>query len=776
MENNKQSQDNIISELWVKYFPYWPIFLLMVLLAIGSAWLILRIKHPVYEAQATLMIKDEKKGIGEAKMMEGLDLLSTKKIIENEIEVLKSRKLLSQVVGELRLYAPVYEKSEWTDIPVYASSPIQIEARNPDSIISAERIAIKIDLKKNKVIIQDKEYSINEWVNTDWGTLKFSTHYHNYDTSKVYYFSLVHPKKVVQNLFSKLSIVTASKLSSVIYLKLRDQEPSRAEDILNSLLRAYDLAVINDKNALAANTLSFLDDRLQFVSQGLDSIEKSLQQYRERKGAIDISSQGKLFLQNVSQNDQKLSEVNMKLAILGQIEQYLFSKDGKNGIVPTNLGFDEPVLANLLTKLYDLELQYEKLRKTTGENNPEAVALFDQIQKIKPNILQYVRSQKQSLSLEKSNLYATNVGYNSLLKALPKQEQDIVEISREQNIKSSIYSFLLQRREETALSHSATLSDSRVVDKAEYSPDPVGFGSKVVYFIAIFLACAIAAGLITAREFFTNTILFRHEIEASTNYPVISDIMFVKSKSPIVIQKGKASFISEQFRLLRTSIAYLNSNGKGKKILVTSSIPKEGKSFVAANLALTLAAGGKKVVLLEFDLSSPTLASKLDICASKGISNYLNGEVMIEDVIQRIGEYDNLFLLTAGTLPPDPSELILSDRTGQLLRYLEVQYDYIIVDSAPVGVLSDGYVLAKHCDATLYIVRHGHTPKKMLQRLEENNKINELRNIGIVFNGINSRGYAGKKYGYSHGYSYSYGYGYQNAYLKSHKKQDTIQS
>ena len=753
-----RNNENVISRLWEKYFPYWPGFILLIGIAAGSAWLYLRFNPPVYESTATLLIKDEKKGTADSKMMESLNLLSTKKIIENEIQVIKSKALMRQVIHELQLYAPIFADGNWKDLSAYTTSPVTIEVQNADSLVEIKRVDFSYHPTKRMVNLNGHDYSLNEWISTPWGTIRFAEVNRSQLSAGPFYFALVNTKRVARKIMKDFEVSTSGKLSSVINLKLTDEVPQRSEDILNSLIAAYDKASVDDKNMLAKNTLSFLDERLQYVSGDLDSIEKKLQQYRARKGAIDISSQGKLFLENVSANDQKLSDVNMKLAMLRQVEQYVSSNDNRGGLVPSTLGIDDPLLTNLLDKLYDTELQYEKLKRTTGENNPQLTSLADRIEKIKPGVLENIRSQQLSLEANKRNLFSTNNSYATLLQALPQQERDLVEISREQNTKSSIYGFLLQKREETALSNSSTLSDTRVVDKAESSLDPVGLGKIFIYVIAVIFALGLGISLVTARELFNRTILYRKEIEQESSFPVIGEIEMERSKKPLVIEQGKASLIAEEFRLLRTSLFYTGIVSGGKVFLITSTIAGEGKSFVAANLAISLASSGKKVILVEFDLSNPTLAIKLNMAGGKGVADFLSGNAEAEDVIRSTGYNANLFIITAGSLPENPSELILHERTAALLQYLRNRFDYVVVDSAPVGILSDGYVLSRYCDTTLFVVRHRYTPKKALVRLEQNNKINELKNLSIVFNGVRTRGFGSSGNGYGYGYGYGYIY------------------
>ena len=503
------SQDTTLRQILFKYVPYWPIFLLFFSIAIAGAWFYLRYKTPVYESVATILIKDEKKGEEDSKIAESLNLLSTKKIIENEIEVLKSKALMTQVVKRLHLYAPVFEKGKIKNTSAYATSPVSIEAVNPDSLIATkEKVFFNYDSAGRKVIIQGQKYSLNEWVHTPYGTLKFISQ--NGKSKNPLYFSLVNPKEIAYSLTSSLDASPASKLSSVIKLTLRDEVTKRSEDILNALISAYDNASASEKSKLADNTLAFLDDRLAVVGHELDSIEKKKQQYKTSTGAIDISSQGSLFLQNVSANDQKLSDVNLQLTVLDQVENYVKAKDNTAGsVVPSTIGINDPMLPQLLGKLYDYQLQYEKLKRTVAENNPEALSLKDQIEKIKPGLLENIKSQQENLKASRDNISSTNNRYSSVLQSIPQKERDLVEISREQNIKSSSYDFLKQKREETALSVLSSMGTSRVIDKAQSSLNPVSPKRNLIYLGAIFLAFILGIVLITLNEMFKRTILYR---------------------------------------------------------------------------------------------------------------------------------------------------------------------------------------------------------------------------------------------------------------------------
>lgn len=709
---------------------------------------------PLFESSAAILIKDEKKGVDDSKMIESLNLISTKKIVENEIEVLKSRSLMNDVVKKLMLYAPVYQEKSGNDPSAYGNSPVKIEAKYPDSLIETDKVYFKWNTASASIVIDKTIYPANRWVKTPYGELKFNSTGRVPKEGGNFYFSLVNPKKITLGLLRNLSVASVNKLSTVLTLKIKDEVPSRAEDILNSLIGVYSNAAVRDRNSLAANTLSFLEDRLALIGHDLDSIELRLQLYKSRKGAVDIGSQGQLFLQNVSANDQKVGDVNVQLAAIEQVEKYIQSKDSRGGIVPSSLGINDPLLSQLLTKLNDAELQYERLKKTTGENSPLMISIADQIAKLKPSILENIQSQRRSLLASRSKLQATNNNYSSVLQTIPEKERDLVEISRQHAIQNSIYSFLVQKREEAALSNSSSVADNRVVDYAESSIYPVSPNKKVIYFLSIILAIGSGIVFITGKELLGKKILYRSEIDALTSFPIIGEVSFKKSGQAVVFGEATNNAIAQQFRKLRASLTFIGIGVKRKKILITSSIAGEGKSFTALNLGLSLALTGKKVVLVELDLTNPALSRKLGITENNGMGTYLAGEDEPEEIIRRTEVSPHLFVIPAGPLPPNPSELIMSERLPALLTYLEAIFDYVFIDTAPVAALSDAYVIAPYCDATLYIIRHAYTPKVLVQRLDETNKVNELRNLVIVFNGVRSRGFSKDSYGYGYGYEY----------------------
>ena len=706
-----------------------------------------------------MIIKDENKGAEDSKVMESLQTISTKKIIENEIEVLQSWTLMIPVVKKLHLYAPVYQEGSLKSLSAYVLSPLTIEALNPDSLSTFEKIHLDYDKQRGMVTLDGSfKGAINQWLKTPYGTLKFrpNSNYREPEEEKPYFFSLYNAKSVAVGISNELKVAASSKLSSVIDLSYRDQVPKRAEDILNELITAYPDAALIEKNTLAKNTLAFIEQRLAVVSRDLDSIEKKLQHYKAESGAVDISKQAQLYLESVSTNDKKLTDINMQVAVMDQLEKSATSP-GNVGMLPSTLGVTDPTLTQQMTNLSALQLQYDKLKSTVPENHPMLVSLSEQINRIKPAILSNIQSQRKSLEQSKSSLSSTGGNYTAMLSNIPQKERQIIEISRDQSIKNGIYSFLLQKREESELSYASTIPDSKVVNVAQSTKNPVSPKKMIIYFIAVAMAMGFPVLIITARESLSPKILYRHEIEALTNIPIIGEVSYNKGKETIVVEAGRRTVIAEEFRKVRVSLLSLGINPQHKKILITSSISGEGKSFIATNLATSISLTGKKVVVVDLDLHNPGLEKFFGIKEHPGVGDFLVGKAEVKNIIYHIPNNDNLFYISAGNLQPDASELLENGKVQDLIAQLDAEFDMVVIDTAPIVLITDAYLISSLCDATLYVIRHQFTPKALVKRIDDNLTINPITNPGIVFNGVKTRGFFKNNYGYgynNHVYSY----------------------
>ncbi|WP_242918081.1 GumC family protein [Pontibacter liquoris] len=765
------SENNLLSTLVYKYLPFWPLFALLLTFFSACAWGYMNYYSiPVYESSATLIIKDEKKGVNDSRMTESIDAFTSNKIVENEIKVLYSRALMKQVVKYLRLYAPVYEEGKFKTMSAYTTSPVQIKVKSPDKLKEVAKVYFTIDKNRNKIKIGDKEYPLREWVQTPYGIMKFTSNPKRtaLNTDPLF-FSLIKPKKVTEDLLENLSIEAENKLSTVVNLKLYDPVPERGEEILNTLIHTYNEVAVNERNKLAANTLSFVEDRIKLVEKELDVLENEVVKYKSRKGVVNLSEQGKLFLNNVGDTDRKISELNLQLAVLDKVERYVISKNNSAGIVPSTLGINDPVLSQLLEKLYNSEIEYQKLKKTTAENNPILVSITDEIEKIRPSILENIGNQRSALLASRANLTATNNQYQTVLQTIPQKERELLEISRQQAIKNDAYSFLLQKREETVLSYAPTAGDTRIVDMAESSLLPVSPRPLHVYLIAVVLAFFSGIAMVMGKELMNGKLLFRSEIEEHTHAPIVAELSLVKQPKASLFLKPTEVTVIEQFRQLRATLGLYGRTFTKKKIMITSSIPGEGKSFVSTNLAYSLASSGKKVVLVDCDLRNPRTSQLFDLYQQTGLTEYLEEDIQPQNIIYDT-PFSNLSVVAAGINIGDNTELLLNGRLEVLFTYLEDAFDYIIIDTPPLELVSDAYLLSEFCDMTLLVMRHAYTPKNLVQRLGQDHKLRSLYNVAIVFNGVKPRGFVKGQYGYGYGYGHDFKYGdktYRNRSIKT---------
>ncbi|RYY98533.1 MAG: polysaccharide biosynthesis tyrosine autokinase [Chitinophagaceae bacterium] len=740
-----------------RYLPYWPLFAILAIFFTALSVGYLRYATPVYEANATILIKDEKKGAEESSLSESMNVLSSKKIVENEVVVLQSRNLADKIVAGLRLYAPVFESGRFGDRSAYTSSPVVITAFNLDQVRTTPNIPFTYDAAARQVRIGAAAYPLDQLVATPYGSLTFSPNpRYKAGSQGPFYFRLIDPKSVAAGLQKKLDVAPAGKLSSIVRLKYNDEVPQRGEDILNNLIHDYNAASIDYKNSVARNTISFVDERMRIVQRELNAVEKQIQSYKAQKGIVDLSEQGKLYLKNVGEIDQKLAEVNMKMAVLGQVEQYVSAKQRDGSLVPSTLGIDDPLLSGLLEKLYQADLERDRLSRTTAENHPVMQALDEQIDKLRPSILDNIRSQRSGLQASQRDLTTTNSTYNSLLQTIPQKERELLDVSREQSIKNSIYSFLLQKREETAIAVASNIPDSKVVETARASVLPVGPNKPFIIGAGLAFALLLSVAYVAWKEGFSRNLLFRDEIGRYTSVPVVAEIAHVDRLKGKLLSAHDNTRVGEEFRQLRVAAGLFSKSNPKKRILVTSSIAGEGKSLVASNLAVNLSLSGKKVVLLDMDLRNPQASRNFGSPQAMGLAEYLEHEVEPYEIIKGT-EYKNLYLVSAGNAESNATELLLNGKLAPLFDYLEEAFDFIIMDAAPVHPTSDAYFLTEWSDLTLYIVRHAYTPKAFVQNLDATNRIKTLNNLAIVFNGVKPRGFGSGSFGYGYGHEMRYG-------------------
>lgn len=754
-----EEQGDLLALIRYRYLPYWPLFLVVTLIAVASAFVYLRYATPVYKIGGKLLVKDDKTGMDDASMLQSLDFLGSKKVIDNEIEILRSRTLIREVIRHLNLFGETVQKGNIRDIVAYTNSPVRFIFLQPDSIRTGQTIVpMELDKTGKNIRINNIAYPLYDTVSTPWGKMVILPNPRVQAAGKKYYLRINGEKALTGMLLGNLVVEPLSKSGTVISLGYSDVEPGRGEDILNELIKVYNKASIEDKNRTAASTMAFVEGRLRVVTAELGQVEAQVARFKTAEGIVDIGEQSKLFLESVQQNDSKMSESMMQMSVLDAIEKYVTGKREGENIVPATLGLSDPTLLALVNKLYEVDLQITRMKKTTGENSPLLESLSQQAARLTPSILENIRSLRANMQAGMEKLQADNSRFTGILKGVPAKEKALLEVSRQQVIKNNIYTFLLEKREETALAYAAAVSDSRIVDAAEAASAPFSPKRMMVLGISLLAGLASVAGFISLKDLLNREVMFRADIERATTAPIVAEILQNEEKQSVVIGDGKRTLVAEQFRILRTSLSYIGINGDHKTLLVTSSVSGEGKSFISVNLAISLSLLKKKVVLLEFDLRKPRICDMMQVKREPGISNYLVGQSELANILQPLDGNDHLYLLPAGVIPPNPTELILNGQLERLLTDLKARFDYVIIDTAPVGLVTDARLLAPYASATLYVVRHKETPKFYLKMIDDIYRNKELGNLNIVFNGIKPRG--ASDYGSGYGYGNGYGYGY----------------
>ncbi|HEY1869748.1 MAG TPA: polysaccharide biosynthesis tyrosine autokinase [Chitinophagaceae bacterium] len=759
-----EKENNGFQQILTKFLPYWPLFLISLIISFACLYFYLKFTVPIYETTASVLIKDEKKGQEDSKMEEVLNVFGTKKIVENELEIFHSNSLIIAVVKKMNLYAPIYEEKGWRGMgtsSAYLTSPVIVQVPDPTDIEESRKIYFRFSKIDSTVYINETKYPLNEWVNSPYGTLRFlkNPHYNpgvrkSPEPAKLY-FDLITLDHATNGVLGNLMVSSASKQSSIINLSVKDPVSLKGETIISEIITAYNEASAERKSSIAFKTLKFIEERLKNAAQELDSVEGSIQKYRDQTGVVNMSEQSKQYLESINANDKQLSSYNLQLSALDEVEKYVKSKSGSSNIVPSTFNINDPSLSALLNSLSASEAQYEKLKRTTAENNPIMLSLKEEIDKTKPNILENIRSQRENIEAGKTSLAQTKEKYSSLLNTVPQKERQLVEVSRQQNIKNDIYSFLLQKKEETAYSITSILPDCFIVSNPTTSGTPVS--PKKLFLIILSLAVPLATciSLISIKDLFNSKILYRSDIEKLTSFPIIGELIQEDLKSKIVTENATRSFIAEQFRLIRTALKHQGRPpGNFKRLLVTSCIKGDGKSFVSTNLAMSLARSGKKVALLELDLHQPKLREVFEVQKSNGITDYLLGNVSEDDIIFPTIKHANVYLLPAGHLVEEPSELLVNGKLEILLNYLDTKFDIVVMDTAPLKVLTDGLVIASFANLIINVIRHNHTPKSHVEMLNKDMASYNIENVAIVFNGVKNRGLGKYSYGYGHGYGY----------------------
>jgi capsular exopolysaccharide synthesis family protein len=758
---NNVSDEISVIELIFRYLREWKMFAISVCVCLVAAYIYIVRTVPLYNSYSKIIVSDETRGQTEQDMIatfNDIGLFSDKNNLDNEIEILRSETLMQKVSDSLHLNIGYYKKIGFKTYEIYNNSPVY--ATIADQIETGRFRVDSLSEEKIKLTSLDFDYAeeieFGQEALTPCGLL---TVFQNPYGTEVYpiIISVNHPENL-----PAVSVNTMSKTSSVVEVSIITQNVQKGRDIVNTLIALYNLDAIEDKNVVAKNTIAFIEDRLKDNSSELDRAEKSVETYRRTESVMNIEEQSRHLLNFSEKNLTQINEMQTLLFILKQTKSFVSNQANAQKVIPTNNGLTDATVINLIAA-YNKEIS-EKLRTTSGMAaiNPIVRDFDRRISTIKESLLQGIDQSINTAELTISELRKQEGLNRSMASSLPTKERESRNLLREQAIQETIVKYLMQKKVETGLSLALATPKAKVVDAAK-SFGPVKPRKSIIFLAALAIGLIIPVVIIYLIDLLDVKVHSRGDVTKTLTAPFIGEIPFSKDKNPLPTLRSR-SFIAEKFRIIGAKLEFIvgQSDRKTKIINVTSSTPSEGKSFCSRNLALSLATTGKKTLLLDLDLrNSATQKILLDIKKEKGSTLFLaDSKIKISDVINRDAYYPNFDIIPVKVYPPNPAELLSSNRLPKLFSELEnLDYDYIIVDSAPYSLVSDTFIINRYSDATIFVVREDYTPKNMLHDMQELYKENKLKNVSWILNCVDFN----KKYGY--GYS-----GYGKHYYDEGKK------
>ena len=771
--------------LFFRYLIRWPWFIASVIACLACAWLYLRYATPVYNITASIIIKDDKKG-GSAgsdlSAFEDMGIFSSTKNIDNEIEILLSKTLVKNVVNELELYTHYFTKDGFQEIELYRNSPILVRFSPEDAERLTDPILLTLNLLPNgqlDVIVEINERTINKHFDqlpavlpSEIGTLTFlpntecaSSEYTTLDVT------IVKPLKEAKGYVKALAIEPTSKTTSVATVSLKNTHKQRGEDFINKLIEMYNRNANNDKNEVAQNTAHFIDERIAVINQELGTTEQELESFKRSAGLTDLSADAQLAVSEKSQYEKRCVENGTQLNLIQYLSDYLDQADPAV-VLPANVGLNDTSLAELINQYNLLVLERTRLLRTSSESNPVIRKLDSSIHDMRANLNTTLVSVRKGLLITKADLDRQASKFAGRISNAPTQERQFVSIQRQQEIKAGLYLMLLQKREENNIALAATANNAKIIDDALAENTPVSPKGKMIYMIALVFGLGIPVVIIYILHLLNFRIEGHSDVEQLTTVPIIGDVPLAGQSGDahaIAVRENDNDLMTETFRNLRTNLLFMMGEPDKKVILVTSTTSGEGKTFIASNLAVSLALLGKKVILLGLDIRKPGLNKVFHTShKEKGITQYLSApqSVDLHSLIQPSQVTSNLSLLFGGAVPPNPTELLARPALEEVLNTLRQEYDYIVMDTAPIGMVTDTQIIARVADVSIYVCRADYTHKNDYRLINELQERKRLPHLCTVINGLdmtkNKYGYyyGYGKYGRYYGYGKKYGYGY----------------
>jgi len=753
-------------ELVLRYLPFLPWVLLCLAISLSIAFIKLRYSPNVYDVVGTLQVADPNAFSSGPDEIQNLLFENPNKNINDEAQVLRSRNIARRVAHALGLELRYYNRGSIRSTEISTEdSPFKFNIVSLRDSTSPFNISI--------TIIDEQSFSLKEngppiifgqiFETADGRFLLTRTDYPiSRLASREFDLSFAPAEERAIELVGGLSASPSGDSYNIMQLVYKTQNTRIGRNIVNQWMKEYQQVGLEEKKQAAFNVLQFIDEQLDTIEQNLGGVEKSLLGYRESFRVINPEKQSEQIFESKSQIEREIITQGVKIQIIDNLIRYISDNTSPYRQVASTLGIEEPSLALQIGEFNKLQVERETMLKTTTRTNPIVSNLETTIEKLRQDILENLKNIRVGAVLVQENLDARNNEMGREISRIPAKEKELLDITRRQQILQELYSFLLQKKLETSIGSASTISNVRVIEPAYSTEVPVLPNRRSYYIMAFFLGLFIPSLIIFLFEYLNDKVKSRADINRQTKAPILGEVGHSDESGPLVVTRSSRRFIAEQFRIIRTNLQYMLPGEEKAVILVTSSTSGEGKSFVSTNVGAVLALAGKKTAILEFDIRKPKIMITLGLAKKTGITNFMIGKASYEELPVAVPGYDNLFVIPCGPVPPNPSELLLNDKLQGLIERLRRDFEYIVIDTAPIGLVSDAMILGKFADTSLYIVRHNFTFKKQLDLLDEVYINNRLPKLSIVVNDIQAQGGYGAYYGYG-GYGYTgYGYGYGN--------------
>ena len=747
-------------ELIYKYVRYLPWLVISVSIMMILAYIKLHYSIPIYNIAGKLLVSGRGASAGGEKfddifMMQG----STK--INDEIEILKSRSIAGRVIKDLGLQTSIVNKGKIRNSIVHPlEAPFFIDIIQLNDSLNGFSMMITVEENAYLLNEETKQYLYGEVIAI--GSAKLRILKNNRDLrvfgSNQFIIGYQALEPMAAGLSAAINVAPVNDLTNVLGISYNTENIRVGVDIVNKFMYEYQQNSLEDKRQIAANALAFITQQLDTVKLGLSGVEGNLQRFQEVNRIVNTEQQASLYLAQLNSNDERLAEQAVKLRVINLLINILSDKSDPYKIVPSMLGTDEPILLQQITEYNKLQLERETALKSMPSGNPLILNMETAIEKLRGDMIINLRNVRQTYQLTYDDVRNKIRAADERIGSLPAKEKQMLEVKRQQNILQELYSYLLQKKLETAIGSASTISNIKVIEPA-MAGGLVSPNRSSLYLMALVIGLGIPAGIVALKEVLNDKVNSKADIQHNTDAPILGEIGHAENSSTLVVTKNNRKFMAEQFRIVRSNLQYILPKVEKPVILVTSSFSGEGKSFISTNLGAVIALSGKRTVILEFDIRKPKIMKGLGMNERKGITNYLVGNVNLQDIIYLVPEVDNLYVIPCGPVPPNPAELLLNEKVGDLFNRLRSQFDTVIIDTAPVGLVSDGITLGQHADASIFIVRHHFTLKKQIQLIQDNYRQGKLPHLSIIINDIVVKGGYGGYYGYG-GYGYGYGYGY----------------